>query len=106
MARTDFSARTGRSCGSIRHDAPARTSQRSALNTSRRLCARCGASSASSARYGATSAHSSSATSLGYGFRSATTAPPHVRTDGFLCAKYTIVTERCLTPSSAYDEAS
>src|SRR5947209_12851454 len=38
------------------------------LNTSRRSCSRCGASSVISVRYGATKSHSSSITSLGYGF--------------------------------------
>src|SRR3712207_7983519 len=41
----------------------------SPLNTSRKSWLRCGASSRTSARYGATNAHSSSETSLGYGFR-------------------------------------
>jgi hypothetical protein len=35
----------GRSWGIMRHCAPARTSQRSVLNTSRKECSRCGASS-------------------------------------------------------------
>src|SRR3954452_11530578 len=59
----------GRLVGSIRHDAPARTIHRSPLKTSRNSYFRCGASSRTRARYGATNAHSSSLTSLGYGFR-------------------------------------
>src|SRR5512140_1384684 len=38
------------------------------LNTSRRSCSRWGASSFISVRYGAMKSHSSSVTSLGYGF--------------------------------------
>src|SRR6185503_13726977 len=41
---------------------------RNPLNTSRSGCFRCGASSVIRVRYGATNAHSSSLTSLGYGF--------------------------------------
>src|SRR4051812_11989756 len=63
------SSHGGRFVGSIRHAAPARTIQRSALKTSRNSYFRCGASSRTRARYGATNAHSSSLTSLGYGFR-------------------------------------
>src|SRR6185437_14577137 len=58
----------GISWGIMRQEQPARTSQRKALNTSRKLCVRCGASSFISVRYGAQNSHSSSLTSLGYGF--------------------------------------
>ena len=54
--------------GMYRHGEPVRTIQRTALNTSRRSCSRCGASSLISVRYDTTNSHSSSDTSLGYGF--------------------------------------
>ena len=54
-----------RSLGIIRHGAPIRTIQRKPLNTSRKLCSRCGASSFANIRQGATNAHFSSVTSLG-----------------------------------------
>jgi len=66
----------GRSLGIYRHGEPVRTIQRMALNTSRRSCSRCGASSFISVRYDATKSHSSSVTSLGYGFL-AMQAVPH-----------------------------
>jgi hypothetical protein len=47
---------------------PDRTIQRKALKTSRSLCSRCGASSLMRTRYGAAKLHSSSLTSVGYGF--------------------------------------
>src|SRR6266516_1484943 len=50
-------AHGGKSCGIMRHCAPVRTSQRKPLNTSRRGCSRCGASSVIKVRYGATNAH-------------------------------------------------
>ena len=59
----------GKSCGRNRHGLPVLTSQRRALNTSRRGWSRCPASSRRRVRYGAANAHSSSVTSLGYGFR-------------------------------------
>lgn len=57
---------SGKSCGIIRHGAPARKNQRRILKTRRRSCSRCGASSRINLGYGATNAHSSSVTSLGY----------------------------------------
>src|SRR5215211_4165879 len=59
----------GRSWGMYLHADPVRTIHLSPLKTSRRSCSRWGASSLTSARYGARNAHSSSETSLGYGFR-------------------------------------
>src|SRR5512141_2085923 len=59
-----------------RQGEPVRTIQRMALKISRRSCSRCGASSFISVRYGATKSHSSSVTSLGYGFL-AMQAVPH-----------------------------
>lgn len=47
---------------------PGRAIHRSPLNTSRRLCSRCGASSLIRVKYGATNAPSSSLTSVEYGF--------------------------------------
>jgi simple sugar transport system ATP-binding protein len=49
----------------IRQEAPARTSQRSPLNTSRKLKSRWGASSVIKVKYGATKPHSSPLISLG-----------------------------------------
>src|SRR5919205_923509 len=65
----------GSSCGSNRQGAPARTIQRRALKTSRSSYRRWPASSGSSARYGATNAHSSSVTSVGYGLRARASMP-------------------------------
>lgn len=62
-------AHGGKSCGKKRHSAPVLTSHQSASNTSRDECSRCGASSRINVWYGATNAHSSSETSLGYAFR-------------------------------------
>ena len=55
--------------GTMRQGAPARTIHRKALKTSRSSCRRCGASGVIRVRYGATNAHSSSVTSVGYGLR-------------------------------------
>src|SRR5215207_5606712 len=55
--------------GHIAPGEPVRTTHLSPLKTSLRSCSRWGASSGTSARYGATNAHSSSETSLGYCFR-------------------------------------
>ena len=49
------------------HGEPVRTTHRSPFKISRRSCSRWGASSRTSARYGATKYHSSSKTSLEYG---------------------------------------
>src|SRR5215216_1051035 len=56
-----------------RHAEPVRTTHLSPFKTSRRSYSRWGASSRTSARYGATNIHSWSETSLGYGFRVAMT---------------------------------
>src|SRR5919107_1769784 len=56
-----------------RHAEPVRRTHLSPFKTSRRSYSRWGASSRTSARYGATNIHSSSETSLGYGFRVAMT---------------------------------
>src|ERR671921_2231508 len=69
----------GRSWGMYRHAEPVRTTHLSPFKTSRRSYSRWGASSRTSARYGATNVHSSSATSLGYGFRVAMTRCYRVR---------------------------
>lgn len=55
----------GRSLGIIRHGQPARTNQRSPLNSSRNGYSRCGASYLIKVRYGPQNAHSASLTSLG-----------------------------------------
>jgi hypothetical protein len=53
----------------VRCPAPARTSQRSALNISRNSYFRCGALLSISVRQGTTKLHSSSHTSVGWGLR-------------------------------------
>ncbi len=60
----------GKSFGRYRQWAPVLTSQRTASSTARRSCFRWSASSRSRVRCGTANAHSSSVTSLGYGFRS------------------------------------
>src|SRR3954469_14664972 len=65
------------------------------LNTSRRSCSRCGASSLISVRYGATKSHSSSVTSLGYGFLAIPALPKDHRESS----------EHALGPASRDDSA-
>ena len=60
----------GQSCGMSRQALPERVIQRSPLKTSRKRCSRCGVSSVIKVKYGATNAHSSSLTSVGYAFLS------------------------------------
>ena len=73
--------------GIIRHCPPLLVIYRLPLKTSRSEYSRCGASSRIKVRYGATKVHSSSLTSLGYGFL-------------FMTAAYHAHPSKCITASS------
>src|SRR4051795_862643 len=83
-----------------RHGLPVRTTQRIALNTSRRSCSRCGASSLINVRYGVTNSHSSSLTSLGYGFLAMQAVPQHHRES----SEHALVV-LCMTTRAAHAQA-